>query len=130
MQQSTVLPTLRMLPTELLVPHEDYDPRRVEKLSRRILEEGLLKNPPVVAAIPDDERFVVMDGANRANAFKAGGIPHIVVQVVSYDDPGVILDTWYHVVSGMPFEEFEAADPSDRIHAARRLLPGIGARGP
>ena len=109
MQQSTALPVLQVLPSESLVTHEDSDPRRVERLSRRLLEEGLLKNPPVVATIPDDERFMIMDGANRCNAFKAAGIPHIVAQVVSYDDPGVILDTWYHVVSGMALDEFEAA---------------------
>ena len=109
MQNSTALPSLRMLPTEALVPHEDYDPRRAEKLSRRILEEGLLKNPPVVAAIPDSDCYVVLDGANRTMAFQAAGITHIVVQLVSYDDPGVMLDTWYHVVSGMAIEDFEAS---------------------
>lgn len=109
MQDSTALPDLRMLPTSALEPHEDPDPRRVEKLSKRLLEEGLLKNPPIVAAIPGTERYVVLDGANRAQAFAAVGVPHIVAQLVSYNDPGVILDTWYHVVSGMPFEDFERA---------------------
>ena len=109
MQNSTALPNLRMLPTRLLVPHEDYDPRRAEKLSRRILEEGFLKNPPVVAAIPDSECYVVLDGANRTIAFQAAGIAHIVAQLVSYDDPGVMLDTWYHVISGMELEDFEEA---------------------
>jgi hypothetical protein len=61
MQNSTALPTLCVLSTQALIPHEDYDPRRAEKLSRRILEEGLLKNPPVVAAIPDSECYVVLD---------------------------------------------------------------------
>lgn len=109
MQNSSALPTLSVLPTELLVPHEDYDPRRAENLSRRILEEGLLKNPPVVAAIPDSNCFVVLDGANRTMAFQAAGINHIVVQLVSYDDPGVMLDTWYHVVSGMAIDAFETS---------------------
>jgi hypothetical protein len=109
MQQSTALPVLQMLPSAWLVPHEDSDPRRVEKLSKRILEEGILKNPPVVTPIPGDGRFMIMDGANRCNAFKAAGIPHIVAQVVSYEDPGVSLDTWYHVVSGLALDEFEAS---------------------
>jgi len=109
MQQSTALPVLQMLPSELLVTHEDSDPRRVERLSQRLLEEGLLKNPPIVTSIPDDDRYMIMDGANRCSAFRAVGIPHIVTQVVSYDDPGVMLDTWYHVISGMALEKFEAA---------------------
>jgi len=113
MHQSTVLPDLRVLPTRLLIPHEDYDPRRAEKLSRRILEEGTLKNPPIVTGIPPSildsgcDRYVVLDGANRTMAFAAAGIPHIVAQLVNYSDPGVILDTWYHVVSGLDLGLFE-----------------------
>jgi hypothetical protein len=96
-----------MLPVSSLVSHEDVDPRRTEKLSQRLLDEGRLKNPPVVASIPGTEQYVILDGANRAMAFAQMGIPHIVAQVVSYADPGVVLDTWYHVVSGMPLLEFE-----------------------
>jgi hypothetical protein len=109
MQNSTQLPDLRVLPVAQLLPHEDHDPRRVERISRRLLEEGLLKNPPVVAPIPGHNSFVVLDGANRTLGFANAGIPHIVAQVVSYSDPGVMLDTWYHVVSGMPLDDFEQA---------------------
>ena len=109
MRDSTALPDLQMLPTEALVPHEDCDPRRIERLAQRILEEGCLKNPPVVAAIPESDRFVVLDGANRVMAFAQLDIPHIVAQLVRYDDPGVVLDTWYHVVAGMPLDDFEEA---------------------
>ncbi len=107
MQDSTALPDLRVLPTAALLTHENADPRRVERLSRRILENGILKNPPVVAAIPDTNQFVVLDGANRSTAFAHVGIPHIVAQVVSYEDPGVMVDTWYHVVSAMPQYSFQ-----------------------
>jgi hypothetical protein len=109
MRDSTSLPDLKVLPTESLIPHEDIDPRRVERLSRRIHKEGRLKNPPVVAPIPDTDQYVILDGANRSLAFGKLGIPHIVVQLVSYGDPGVTLDTWYHVVSGMDIELFESA---------------------
>ena len=107
MRDSTALPDLQMLPTAMLVPHEDYDPRRIEKLSQRLQGEGILKNPPIATAIPGDSRYVVLDGANRVISFAQLGIPHIVAQLVSYDDPGLSLDTWYHVVSGMPLGEFE-----------------------
>ena len=109
MRDSTALPDLQMLATEALLPHEDCDPRRIERLAQRILQDGCLKNPPVVAAIPESDRFVVLDGANRVIAFAQMGIPHIVAQLVRYDDPGVVLDTWYHVVAGMPLEDFEGA---------------------
>jgi hypothetical protein len=118
MQDSTALPVLQVLTVSCLTPHEDHDPRRVQRLSRRILEEGYLKNPPVVAPLPvstsdregeENRRYVVLDGSNRVLAFAMAGIPHIVAQVVSYDDPGVILDTWYHIVSGMALDDFEQA---------------------
>lgn len=108
-QASTALPLLQVLPTPSLIPHEDCDPRRGEKLGRRLLEEGILKHPPVVAPIPDREEYVVLDGANRSQVFKQIGIPHIVAQVVSYADPGVSLESWNHVVSGMSAPDFEAA---------------------
>ena len=109
MHDSRTLPDLRILATKSLLPHENADPRRVERLSKRILENGALKNPPIVAPIEEDGPFVVLDGANRVAAFAHVGIPHIVAQVVRYAEPDVILDTWYHVVSGMKLEEFEQA---------------------
>jgi hypothetical protein len=57
--------------------------------------------------VPDTDKYVVLDGANRVTTFKSLGIPHIVAQLVSYDRPGVLLDTWYHVVSGMDQGDFE-----------------------
>lgn len=109
MRQSTDLPDLRIFPAQALIPHEDCDPRRVDRLSQRLREDGILKNPPVVAPIPESEKYVVLDGANRALSFVNLGIPHIVAQLVSYHDSGVELDTWYHVVAGMDFNQFEDA---------------------
>lgn len=130
MRDSTVLPILRMLPSSRLRPHEEHDPRRLERLCNRLRKEALLKNPPVVAEIPGTELFVVLDGANRALAFQAMGISHIVAQVVSYTEPSVILDTWYHVVSGMKILEFERVLSqsasfvleNSNLEAARQLL--------
>ncbi|HEY63893.1 MAG TPA: hypothetical protein G4O02_04925 [Caldilineae bacterium] len=109
LRDSTALPNLQVLPTANLVLHEHGDPRRVARLCERLREEGKLKNPPIVAPIPGSERFVVLDGANRTLALQKLGIPHVVAQVVSYDDPGVELHTWYHVVTGMSRKEFMAA---------------------
>ncbi len=109
MRDSTELPVLRMLPSASLVTHEDVDPRRVEKLSRRIELEGAFKHPPVVAEIPGSDQYVVLDGANRTTAIQLLGMPHIVAQLVEYAEPHVVLDTWYHVVAGMPLVDFEHA---------------------
>jgi len=109
MRYSTDLPDLRILLAKSLVPHEDCDPRRVDRLSQRLKADGILKNPPVVAAIPDSENYVVLDGANRALSFVNLRIPHIIAQLVSYQESGVEVDTWYHVVAGMEITEFENA---------------------
>ncbi len=108
MRYSTDLPDLRILQSEQLVPHEECDPRRVIRLSRRLKSEAILKNPPIVVAIPETDKYVVLDGANRALAFVNLNIPHIVAQLVSYQDSGVEVDTWYHVVAGMEIAEFES----------------------
>lgn len=107
MQNSSALPKLEMISTNALIPHEEIDPRRTGRLVTRLLEEGLLKNPPVVTEIPDSDCYVVLDGANRTVSFQNAHIPHIVCQIVNYSDPGVVLDTWYHVVSGLSLEELE-----------------------
>lgn len=107
MRYSTDLPDLRIFQTERLIPHEDSDPRRITKLAQRLLREGRLKNPPIVAKIPNTDNCIILDGANRVEAFKELRIHHIVAQMVSYADPGVILDTWYHVVAGIDEDKFE-----------------------
>ena len=87
----------------------------------------------------------MLDGTNRIVAMSLLACPHIVVQVVDYDDPDLILDTWHHVVTNMPVAEFFDAlngiaglrvEPGNQLHAraelARRqatayaLLPEIG----
>ena len=98
------LPDLRILPLENLVPHEKTDPRRVNPLTERLRTESVLVNPPIVAPLGrNDPRFVVLDGANRTSAFRALGVPHIVAQVVNYNQ--VELKTWHHIITGCAFDE-------------------------
>jgi hypothetical protein len=108
-KQSTHLPNLQVVSVETLVLHETVDERRVERLARRLDEENRLKNPPVVTHVSHSNLLMVLDGTNRVSAFKLLGIPHIVVQVISYKDPGVELDAWNHVVAGLPEEQFQGA---------------------
>lgn len=106
MQDSSFLPDLQVFSTEKLLPHEEFDPKRIEKLAQRLRNDGILKHPPIVTQIPFQEEFVILDGSNRVMAFKHLGIPHIVAQRVDYNQPGLVLDTWYHVVAGMPLDDF------------------------
>jgi hypothetical protein len=96
------LPDLRIVSSSSLVLHEDTEGDRTGRLMERLRQEQRLKNPPIVASMPDGERFVVLDGANRTTSLRAMGAPHTLVQVVDYDE--VQLDTWNHVVTGMKEE--------------------------
>lgn len=90
----SVLP-LRFVPLDRVVPHEATDPRRAERLADRISEEGVVRNPPIVAAVED--RYVVLDGATRTEALTRLGCRHVVVQDTSVED-GLSLETWHHVI--------------------------------
>jgi hypothetical protein len=107
--RETKIPTLQFVATSDLVLHEQHDASRTAPLSERLQNDGLLKNPPVVAPIPGNGRFVVLDGANRSTALARLGMPHVVVQIVDYEDPDLVLDSWHHLVAEIPPDEFAAA---------------------
>jgi hypothetical protein len=110
------IPKLQFVAVGDLVLHEQHDASRSNPLAERLRRDRMLKNPPVVAPINEDGRFVVLDGANRSTALAQMAIPHAVVQVVDYEDPELVLDTWYHLVAEIPPEAF-----SDEI----QKIPGI-----
>jgi hypothetical protein len=103
------LPRLAIVPTLSLMPHEELDLKRSEPLARRLRAEGMLKNPPVVAPVEGEDRYVVLDGTNRLVALSALACPHTLVQIVDYDDPNLVLDTWSHLITNMPPGEFTVA---------------------
>jgi hypothetical protein len=93
------LPTLRILATESLVPHEWHDSSRSKPLIERLRASGVLRNPPIVTPFDDgSDRYMVLDGANRSTAFAEMGLPHILVQIAKEDDPGLALQKWNHVL--------------------------------
>ena len=96
------LPTLRILPLESLILHEDHDHQRTEPLVKRLRRAGILRNPPIVMPLTDGtDRYMVLDGANRVTSLTEMEFPHIVAQVVKPDDVHVNLQTWNHIVWGM-----------------------------
>jgi len=91
------MPQLKVVPTEKVILHEHFDPRRTAKLRNKIIASGKWKDPPIVTKLPDG-RYMVLDGANRTTSIKALKIPHLLVQVVGYFDPSIELKSWNHVV--------------------------------
>ncbi len=87
---------IRIVPSDLVFPHELIDEKRVDRLARRINTGGILKNPPLV--METDQGFMVLDGATRSAALRSLRIPHMLVQVFTPDAEGLQLNTWHHVV--------------------------------
>ena len=97
-----IIPSLRILPINNLILHEDHDRQRTLPLVAKLRAQGILRNPPIVMPLNDGTgRFMVLDGANRVTSLQEMEFPHLVAQVVPYDDPHVYLGTWNHVVWGM-----------------------------
>ncbi|HRI17973.1 MAG TPA: hypothetical protein PL196_05580 [Burkholderiaceae bacterium] len=127
------LPELRIVAVADLLLHERHDTQRSEPLVRRLTDEQVLRNPPIVAAIGEgDTRFVVLDGANRVTACARLDLPHIAVQVVDYhsNSEDVALACWHHLVEGLATRDFAAAlaqlpgvivEPADAAHARAQL---------
>jgi hypothetical protein len=92
-----VLPDLRIVWGEQVHLHEECDPGRVARLVDRLRTDGVLRNPPVAAPLPEGG-FVVLDGANRIRALAELGAPAAVLQVVDYHDPALRLEVWHHLL--------------------------------
>ncbi len=87
--------SLRVVPLKHVFPHENIDPRRVDRLVERLKTASVFTNPPIV--MEDDNQYIVLDGATRTTAFKKIGFPHIIVQVMT-DEANFTLDTWFHAI--------------------------------
>jgi threonine dehydratase len=90
--------SLELVPTELIIPHEQIDEKRVARLMGRLEADGRLVNPPVTTFW--EGNYIVLDGATRSTAFKRLGYPYVIVQVVDARRDDYELHTWYHAISG------------------------------
>jgi L-serine kinase (ATP) / ParB family transcriptional regulator, heme-responsive regulator len=98
-------PDLQIVEIDNVLPHEKNDIQRSQPLIERIRDAPFFTNPPVVASIPDN-RFVLMDGANRHNSLKHLGFKHILVQVADYNTEFIELGVWQHIVSDWESNHF------------------------
>jgi hypothetical protein len=124
-------PDLRIVQIDRIMPHEYEDERRAEPLVRRLPQDGVLVNPPIVTELDDSGgRFVILDGTNRVTALNVLHYEQALVQVVRYEEPYVELHTWNHVVDGITPEslhqQFRAisgldVEPADAFHVRAAL---------
>jgi len=105
------------VPVASLLFHERFDLQRSKTLMLRMRKNGIFRNPPVVTPLQDgSERYMLLDGANRITAIREMGFPHVIVQVMEVEDPGLGLQNWNHVVW-----EISAA----RFLSGLRNIPGV-----
>ncbi len=97
MNQIPALPEMQIVDVQSMEPHENIDQGRSQRLIRALQTQGFLKNPPAVWRIEgDEERYVVLDGANRTMAVRNMGFPHMLVQIAN---EGVEVKNWNHILS-------------------------------
>lgn len=106
--------SLDIVPIEQVMPHEEFDQKRVDKIKSSFEEAGVLMNPPLVT--PWAGKYVILDGATRYNTIRQLGYPHIAVQLVD-PEGDFTLHTWYHAISNK--------QPVDQLFAKLRAIDGI-----
>lgn len=115
---------LRVVSLDRVICHEDVDPRRVERLARRIEADGCLRNPPIVTKV--DDTYLVLDGASRTTAFRHLGFEHIIVQVTSLKE-GLELGAWYHLVRAIAPDQLIAMIDQLPLISLKPAEPGRAA---
>ena len=106
--------TLRIVRLDNVLLHEQIEKNRVERLVQRLEEDQFLKNPPIVTE--HHAQYILLDGATRVTALKRVGCRDVIVQVVDYDAPGIVLETWNHMLLDAPVDE---------LFRSLRQLPGL-----
>jgi len=118
---------LRVVPLASVVPHEESEPRRVARIVGRLASDTVLGNPPLVAEV--DDRFVLLDGANRISALRMLDYRYAIVQVVPREE--VRLEMWHHALLDTTPDRLLAAltaAPAVHLRPAAEGLPAVHLR--
>ena len=82
--------TIRLVPIELLRPHERIMERHVKELMNEIVRDGRLIYPVLV----DKETMIILDGHHRVEALKRLGARYIPAILVDYRSDEVRVSSW------------------------------------
>ncbi len=83
-------PEFALVPIERLKGHEEYDPRKVEQLVRRLRRSGSFDEPIWVAR----GSLVILNGHHRVEALRRLGAHWAAAWVFDYDSDEVDLEPW------------------------------------
>ena len=95
-KQASEALSLELVEIAKVTPHEQIDDKRVNRLMRRLEDDGLLVNPPITTFW--NGRYVILDGATRFTSFSRLGYQYLIVQVVDAKSADFQLHTWYHAI--------------------------------
>lgn len=99
------LEDLRLVPLRGLILHEAHDERRLDGLRGRIREEGVQRNPVIVA--PYEGEYLVLDGAHRVHAVQEIGCALVLAQVV---ETPASAQSWGHLIEGLDVSDLRDLD--------------------
>lgn len=104
---------IKIIPTASCLVHEGIVQKWVDDIASNIKNDGLMKNPVIVAK---HERYsVVLDGMHRFAALKQLEIPDILACEVEYFSPKIVLEGWDAFV----FQKFSAAKLLEELFPAK-----------
>lgn len=101
------IPHLEIVPLTQVICHEEVEAARIERLAEALQRDQILRNPPIVAPLPEGKRYVVLDGANRTLTLRRLGVPDMLVQIVDYNTPGLELHTWNHLIADLSLADLQ-----------------------
>ncbi len=91
---------LRIAELERLILHEAHDATRLARVREDIENEGVQRNPVIVA--PYGDRYLLLDGAHRARALGELGCHFALVQLVELPESA---GSWSHLLDDAGLEE-------------------------
>jgi L-serine kinase (ATP) / ParB family transcriptional regulator, heme-responsive regulator len=90
---------LRIVELSCLILHEAHDPARLALVREEIADEGVQRNPVIVA--PYEDQYLLLDGTHRARALGELGCRFALVQLVELPERA---DSWGHLLADVGLE--------------------------
>ena len=101
-KDSQISITLSLRPIKSLRPHEETVSHELGLIIHDLERENLLRHP----LIADQSTGVILDGTHRLAALKAVGCTLVPCALVEYNDPRILVERWYRVITGSNIEGF------------------------
>ena len=94
--------TLSLRPIQSLRPHEEIVSHELGLIIHDLERENLLRHP----LIADQSTGVILDGTHRLAALKALDCRLVPCALVEYNDPRILVERWYRIITGSDIERF------------------------